>query len=40
MMRKVKKIFSNPTRYLAEEYEFISNVDEAFYYFPIKNLKY
>lgn len=39
MMRVPQKIFSNPLRYLTEDYKFISNIDEAFYYFSIKGFK-
>ena len=38
-MRDSEKIFRNPTKYLTGSYEFVSNIQEAFYYFTINKFK-
>lgn len=37
MMRMPDEVFENPDRYLDKNYNFISNMDEAFYYFKIQD---
>lgn len=37
MMRMPDEVFENPKRYLDDNYNFISNMDEAFYYFTIED---